>query len=425
MQKTAPMRRPYQLPLQLPIELQSKSSNSTFDDALPGPFGAFLPPLMEPKFPAHLNLRPRPRADSRLLLRSGKPREVPANFKTVASAQQLSPKNWEMDHVLDLRGHRARNKKGGACSRQILKMRCRQNCLHMIEVTRTASDEILIKFLDGHGHKPRINVPVGQSKRGQIVVEFINFNLGAEKPEQKVRLFAGRLCKRNGFECKINYERIKRCMQAFFKNEPLEEAIRLLNDFEYLYMGMFLLKKNFVDWDPENLDLLRLQKSETRKRKEHFLKFILKKLFKHLNTQNRDFFGDKNKKIIERMKSIFFEGSRRQKFKDPSSNRMENLGKILSSNEGFRQFYNRTDMTQVTKELFDEYARKPMDTLINNHINRFRASMEAQSDVKSHEKVARFVRLIMDLKKKKLKNMWTFREFEQAKDVLDYIMSSN
>ena len=64
-----------------------------------------------------------------------------------------------------------------------------------------------------------------------------------------------------------------------------------------------------------------------------------------------------------------------------------------------------------------------MDTLINNHINRLRSQMERESDPK--KKVNSFVKMIFGLKKKKLKNMWTFAEFKQAQVVLNYIMTSS
>jgi hypothetical protein len=406
-------------PLQLPIELQSKSSDSTVAD---GPRQRDMPSL--PSIFPYRHPQPlRPKTFSGVFLSSGKTRAMERVPGTMFLDPKMQRPGWVTDHFLNLDLSQERNKNEERCSKQILKMRCQKNCMHTIEVLRKGENELVIKFVDQHHKKTKMVIPNEERNHGQIILEFVKLETDLKEKEQKVRLFSGRLSKRNKFKFEINYERLRECMGSFFKNKPMGDIMKELNDFEYLFLGMFILNKRFVDWSMESFDLNVLQVSETRKRKEHFLKFLLKKLFKYLTTQGHEFFGKKNKEITDRMKSIFFEGTRRKKYGDPSSNRMENLGKVLSNNTRFKEFYRKQDMNQVLHELFEEYSSKQMDTLINNHVNRFRGGMEQETD--SRKKIPTFVRLIMDLKKKKIKNMWTFKEFQQAKDVLDYIMSSN
>lgn len=405
-------------PLQLPIELQSKSSDSTIGDSRRTQNLSSLNSI----FPFR-NVRSKSKNDSEVFLSSGKTRVLEPGIQSRILGPNIQSSGYVTDHFLNLDLDVEHNKNGNTCSRQILKMRCRRNCVHTIEVLRKGKDELIVKFLDHNLKTPKVLVSGVESSRSQIVLEFVKLEVELKDFEHKERLFSGRLNKRNGFRFQMDFERLTQCMKSFFKNKPMEGILKTLNDFEFLFLGVFILNKRFVDWDTETFDIGLLQVSETRKRKEHFLKFLLKKLFKYLTTQGLEFFGKKNKEITERMKSIFFEGSRRKKYGDPSSNRMENLGKVLSNNSGFKEFYRKRDMNEVLKELFAEYSSKQMDTLINNHVNRFRSNMDKETD--PQKKIETFVNLLFKLKKKKIKNMWTFKEFQQAKDVLDYIMSSN
>jgi hypothetical protein len=413
------MRTNSSRPLILPIELQSKSSESTDIDAFSFQ-RRFQREFVSPFSRGHgMNFN----MQSSLFMRSEgyiKPKPIrkpTANFKNM---EIFSKQN---DHLLQIQGFGKHNKYGVQTKPKIFKMRCKKNCLHTVEVSPLNDNEILIKFLDDHSRDPQIHVNSSHMKQDNIIVEFFKFCNSFKDINKVTYLFSGFLNKRNKFQCHINYENIRNLMMDFFKNKPLINSDYQLNDFEYLFFGIFILKKKFNNWSIDSFDLDKLQKSDTKKRKEHFLKFILKKLFKYLNLKNLHFFGEKNKEIIERMKMIFFEGTKRNGKRDPNSNRMENLGKILSSNKKFKEFYDKSDIDEIIEILFKEYSKKPMDTLINNHIYRLRSQMERESDPK--KKINSFVKMIFDLKKKKLKNMWTFAEFKQAQNVLNYIMTSN
>ena len=413
------IRNNRQLPLILPFELQSKSSDSTDIDA--NSHRLFLPPnLISPLWnvPTQSAL-----PYSSFLMKSGAPRIFAPQSQSPEMLHKKQMMETHNDHLLDFPEFVKHNNFGLQQKRKVYQIRCKNNCMHSVVVWRKKENEVLYQFVDNQVKNSKVSVPRSQVDKSNIIVDFLQFLANHKNATNMVNLFSGRLKSRNGFQCQINYENIRNCMMDFFKNKPLKDSLEQLNDFEYLYVGIFILKKNFNDWSIENLDLKLLQNSETKKRKEHFLKFILKKLFKYLNNQKLEFFGEQNEEIIEQMKSIFFEGSNRKGFKGPTSNRMENLGKILSKNVAFKKFYESTNMDGIISDLFQEYSKKPMDTLINNHINRLRSDMEACLD--PHKRVNHFVKMIIRLKKKKLKNMWTFREFKQALEVLDYIMSSN
>ena len=406
------------MPLILPPELQSKCSDSTdFDGISPGL--RYSQSHFSPYFRKNFDFQ---RTPSLFVKSEGQtmPKHV---IKKPIAQKNMKILSRGKDHLLEIHNLVKHNKSGIEEKKEIFKIRCKKNCLHTVEVTRLNGEEVLIAFVDGHFKEPELHVRPSNLNKNNIIVEFFKFCNMFKDINKLTYLFSGFLKKKNNFQCVINYENIRNLMMDFFKNKPLANANYHLNDFEYLYFGIFIIKKNFNNWSIDEFDLAQLQKSETKKRKEHFLKFILKKLFKYLNLKNLHFFGEKNKEIIERMKMIFFEGPKRNVIKNPKSNRMENLGKILSNNKGFKEFYDNTDMDAIILELFQEYSKKPMDTLINNHINRFRTHMENELNPKN--KINQFVKEIFNLKKKKLKNMWTFQEFKQSQEVLNYIMCSN
>ena len=320
------------------------------------------------------------------------------------------------DHVLKLISDHSTTQEG---DKKIFKLKCKKDCLHKIEVVYLRKGEVLINLVDENVSQKHAFLRPSLINTSDIVIEFFQFLNDFKNVKPAALLFSGRLRKRNNFQFEINYERIRTALISFFQYQDIEKATAKLNDFEYLYLGIFVFKKNFVKWNMQGLNFRVLQRSETKKRKEHFLKFILKKLFKYLNSQKLYFFGDQNKKINDRMRSIFFESTRRRR-DDPNSHRMENLGKLLSSNDKFREFFDNADMDEVISKLFKEYCDKQMITLINNHIARLKAKMEEKTD----NVFLGFVETILALKKKKLKNMWTLIEFKQAQKVLEYIMNN-
>lgn len=405
--------------LVLSPEFQSHFSDSTDTEVLSGRIRRFPSKIMPP-FWNEYN-RSQSKFNKMTTTSDDLPRTDDSGCRakcSVLGRDGCSRKNFMLDF-----DEIAKNNKFGMDKKKIFKLRCQENCMHMVEISFLNQNEIVLRFLDDSAKTGQIQMESPLVKRPNIVVEFMKFQAKFKAPGKLAYIFGGLLKNRNGFQCKIDYERIRNCMRDFFKDRCASHSLGQLNDFELLYFGIFVFKKNFTKWSRDAFDIARLQKSETKKRKEHFLKFILKKLFKYLNAQNRHFFGDKNKEIIQRMKSIFFEGARRNSRRDPSSNRMENLGKILSSNAAFKRFYDSSDINSIISDLFREYSRKPMDTLINNHINRLKTYMDEETD--PQKRIAHFVKMIFNLKKKKLKNMWTFREFQQAQEVLHYIMTIN
>ena len=300
-------------PLILPVELQSKSSISTDIDKFPFlrgfsnqiPFFSWTSPetFSSSAQTFHLN--------------SGKPRTFPVP-RTKNSSQKMTRKMTGFnDHLLEIQKRTKHNKSFNFKEKKVFKMRCRDNCLHSVEVFYKTENEVIVRFLDKCPKKSETLLNPAFCKKDNIILEFFKFCSKFKNNSNMVNLFAGSLSKRNSFDCPINFENIRNCMMDFFKNKSIRVSSSKMNDFENLYFGIFILKKNFVHWSLEDIDLEKLQNSETKKRKEHFLKFILKKLFKYLNNQNLFFFGNKNKEIVERMKEIFFEGGSKGKKKIP------------------------------------------------------------------------------------------------------------
>ena len=415
---TAPFFK--KMPLVLPPELLSTFSDSTDTEAMSYRYHGFPHKFVTP-FWNDFNLSPKQSLKMSTEINDSK--RMNKIMSTSVSPPKMSHLCSDNQHLLDLDVIAKHNNFCANQKKGIFNLRCKKNCLHTVEITFLNDNEVIVRFLDKFAQIGKVQIERSLVKKRNIVLEFMRFFGLFKDPNKLSHLFGGYLNKRNRFHCSINYENIRNCMMDFFKNKSIDESVHQLNDFEFLYFGVFILKKNFNDWSADKFDLNKLQRSETKKRKEHFLKFILKKLFKYLNAKNRNFFGKKNKDIVQRMKSIFFEGIKRNPKRDPSSNRMENLGKVLSSNVEFKNFYDKSDIDQVILELFNEYSKKPMDTLINNHINRLKSYMDKEPD--PQKRTVHFVKYIFKLKTKKLKNMWTFQEFKQSQEVLNYIMSSN
>lgn len=442
MQRTFTPYTPKPLPLVLPPELVSNVSDSTDSEPAGFPFGRFAPKFVPPFWgDFHISpAKPSPREAS-----LGKSHWSPMQASRLSTAHSAHPKPFSPrpphcpeNHVLDLSRLARGNRLNFCPQKMIFPLRCARNCIHKVEATYLAPGEVILRFLDEDKRPAEIAMEPSLKKRRHVVLEYLRFvalvrdaklpNQSRQSPKNKakakrlVMMFTQQLGERNRFAFSVNYEHVRNAMMDFFKNKPVKASLGLLNDFELLFFGVFLLKKNFADWSDERFDLAKLQRSETKKRKEHFLKFLLKKLFKHLSAKKQHFFGDKNKDITDRMKSIFFEGQRRTR-RDPRSNRMENLGRLLATNSDFIKFYHQADKDALVRELFAEYSNRAMVTLINNHINRLKTHMDEESH--PERRILRFVEYVFKLRHKKLKNMWTFTEFCQAKDVLHYILGAS
>jgi hypothetical protein len=298
---------------------------------------------------------------------------------------------------------------------------CDKTDQHQMEISYVSKRAFLIN-LKSEKNSPELgNVFLDPPllSKSDIAVEFFQFNSDFKQSKWKELMFAGRLKKKNNFKIAIDYNLLELTLKAFFQMKNIGPYIANLNDYEYIYVSIFLFKKNFVNWSNYDIDFYKLQSSRSKKRKEHFLKFLLKKFFKYLSDQKLYFFGDKNCQIKNRMKSIFFESNKRRK-DDPISNRMENLGKILCQNEKFKEFYDSCDIDKIIKTIFEHYCEKQMKKLVKNHVMRFEEEMKLNLG----DPFLAFSNVIFNLMKKKLKIMWTYMEFKQAQEVLDLILNN-
>jgi hypothetical protein len=302
-----------------------------------------------------------------------------------------------------------------------LNLQCDKKCGHQMEVNYLHKDAFLLNMKGKRNElsPPNIFLNPPLFSRSDIAVEFFQFSSDFKDSKWKELMFAGRLKKKNNFKFGIDYQLLEMTLLAFFQMKNIQAYTKKLNDYEYIFISIFLYKKNFLKWSSYNIDFNELQFSKSKKRKEHFLKFLLKKFFKYLSGQKQDFFGEGNSKITNRMKSIFFESNKRRK-DDPNSNRMENLGKILSQNKKFKEFYDSCDMDSIILQIFNDYNERQMKTLVQNHIARLKEDMKKNVG----NPFLAFSNVVFGLMKKKLKIMWTFMEFKQAQEVLDAILNN-
>lgn len=304
---------------------------------------------------------------------------------------------------------------------KLFNLECDKNLNCRMQVNKLSKDCYFLTLKDKNKlcADPFMTMHPSFFDRSDIAVEFFQFASDFKSSKCKELMFAGRLKKKNNFKFEIDYQLLEMTLLSFFQMKNIAPYISKLNDFEYIFISIFLYKKNFVKWSNYNIDFNELQRSKSKKRKEHFLKFLLKKFFKYLSLNKKDFFGENNSKITNRMKSIFFESNRRRK-DDPNSHRMENLGKILTKNEDFKKFYDETDMDIIIKEIFNEYSERQMKTLVQNHISRLKEEMKKNVGNPFYT----YSKNMFGLMKKKLKIMWTYTEFKQAQEVFDMILNN-
>ena len=287
---------------------------------------------------------------------------------------------------------------------------------------------MIVTFIDNQRKIPEICLYEPKIKSINIVLEFSKFSTILKISKKQINLFIKILERRNNYKFSINFKNIYQIMIGFFQNKPLRDWTLDLNDFENLFLGVFIIKKKFLQWSDKEYNLISLQQSKTKKRKEHFLKFILKKLFKYLKNKKLSFFGKNNENITQQMKSIFFETTNKSIQKNskllnkPNKNRMDRLGILLASNLKFKEFYEKSNMDLIILEIFNEYCEKPMKKLITNHIERFKNYMEI--DLNQNQKIKYFVKMIFKINRSKQKIMWTFQEFKQAQIILDSILKT-
>lgn len=341
--------------------------------------------------------------------------KISPSIKSFCSINQIQETN---DHMLKISNF-IQNKDGQ--KEKCFDLKCGKRCSAEMEIKLLKKNMMLLNVKNNYPNAPMPNIFVNPKffSQADIAVEFFQFFSDFKTSKWKELMFSGRLKKRNNFKFTIDYNLLEQFMLNFFQRKDISTFVPQMNDFEYIFVSIFLYKKNFLKWSSFQIDFYELQYSESKKRKEHFLKFLLKKFFKYLSSKKKDFFGEGNSQITKRMKSIFFESNRRRK-DNPNNNRMENLGKILTKNQEFKNFYDNCDIDAVIKEIFIDYSERQMKTLIQNHISRLREDMKKNVG----NQFLAFSNAIFGLMKKKLKIMWTYTEFEQAKNVLDRILNN-
>lgn len=197
----------------------------------------------------------------------------------------------------------------------------------------------------------------------------------------------------------LDTEKIRMFLLVFFQNKPILEISSRLNSFEEIYISILLLKKDYKFKEGNSVSFSNMQILETNKRKEHFIKFILKRLIKKLGRdESTCFFGEKNSEALNIMTKIFFEGVRRNNdspayetewdpkkkkfvtkkkclsdinneyFLGKRKNRLEMLFALLKTNKRFAEFITPERLRTICAEMFLEYKSKELVGLVDSFI---------------------------------------------------------
>ena len=197
----------------------------------------------------------------------------------------------------------------------------------------------------------------------------------------------------------VNPEKIRMFLLLFFQNKTLRPLLKELNPFEEVFVSILLLKKDYRFMKADHVSFSEMQVIETQKRKEHFVKFILKRLIKKMARRRETwFFGPKNREALDIMTKIFFECSPskdrkhvlfgvwdeskqlfRQRRKstitrlrvemiESRKNRLDMLFELLKTNLRFRDFLTPERLKGLCGEMFIEYKRKELVNLVDTFV---------------------------------------------------------
>lgn len=197
----------------------------------------------------------------------------------------------------------------------------------------------------------------------------------------------------------VNPEKIRMFLLLFFQNKTLRPVLKEMNPFEEVFVSILLLKKDYRFVPKDHVSFAEMQVIETQKRKEHFVKFILKRLIKKMaRRRETSFFGPKNREALEIMTKIFFECSATQNRKqvlfkvwdeskqafrqrrksaitrlrvemiESRKNRLDMLFDLLKTNFRFRDFLTPERLRTLCGEMFIEYKRKELVNLVDTFI---------------------------------------------------------
>lgn len=207
---------------------------------------------------------------------------------------------------------------------------------------------------------------------------------------------------------RVNIELIRTFLHKFFKRQSLFETHKKLNIFEETYVSTLLLKKCFKISDSGDLRFETLQRAGTSKRKEHLIKFLIKRIIKEMNKDPMlHFFGPNNIELRNFLIAMFFERSgklltrmawdsdkkkfvpektlRRRSRKDSKSQR-KNVGltesespSVISNrlvrgvstilqNEQFRAYLTEEKLSALVFKIYKDYVGYELPNLLNNFI---------------------------------------------------------
>lgn len=86
----------------------------------------------------------------------------------------------------------------------------------------------------------------------------------------------------NNYTKKFRFDLIKDFFIKFFQNKKIINELEECSDYELTFILAILYKKNFDDFNLNELNIFELQSSKVSKRKDHLIKFLLKKIFKYI-----------------------------------------------------------------------------------------------------------------------------------------------
>ena len=186
----------------------------------------------------------------------------------------LINKKEEQEHILNFSMSHVNHKNA---KKKNFKLQCNKKCENKMEIKPLGKRAYFVNFKNERADSTIPNIYLGSSfiSKCDIAVEFFQFASDFKNVESKELMFSGRLKKKNNFQFSIDYQLIEMTLLSFFKMKNIGPFMSKLNDYEYIYIAIFLFKKNFLKWSSYNIDVYELQKSTSKKRKEHFLKFLL------------------------------------------------------------------------------------------------------------------------------------------------------
>ena len=262
----------------------------------------------------------------------------------------------------------------------------------------------------------------------------------------------------------IRYELLKKFLLVFFRNEDVTQEFEQLNKIELIFVGLILNKKKFRNWNPDYLEMSKLQESQSNKGEKFLLrlfisflvqfltfkfvgnskaeqKLIITQFFKkskdkkmwrtseqsktNVNTFFNYCFGVNRPKELRTLNSILKEISRKSesKFANDKSSKVSALKSkhlIKITTEIYENFNSKNlihieSLNSIVREIYEFYTEVKLPEEIKFVVEELRSKMTNSTD-----QIENFLRYIIEMKKNsKFNYCWTFTELHQAKGIFE------